>query len=156
MRFLFIIFFFVVSLSVTAQLKSYLTYEDTRIDSAHTELDSVLIAGVGTSSTAFFLDNLGEKVIHSLRSSHVKAEYRYLGKSIEEAREEIKQVPLKNYKAVLLFLPKDSSIFDIRMKTSTASVPVSPTGNAYFNITTTNFIYQANFDIRLYTINEKK
>jgi len=153
MRFWFILFFIIIiSSNSVSQVPRHTLYRETMADTLGKELNNILILGIGSTPSRIFLDNLSEKLIKGLKSESVESEYRYLGKTAAEAKEDSSLYQVKNFKAVLLFIPKDSSFFEVKI---TRNKFVS-SSNDYNSSMTRNFIYEGNFDIRLYTTEEEK
>ena len=153
MRFWFILFFIIIiSSNSVSQVPRHTLYRETMADTLGKELNNILILGIGSTPSRIFLDNLSEKLIKGLKSESVESEYRYLGKTAAEAKEDSSLYQVKNFKAVLLFIPKDSSFFEVKI---TRNKFVS-SSNEYNSSMTRNFIYEGNFDIRLYTTEEEK
>jgi len=153
MRFWYILFFIIIiSSNSVSQVPRHTLYRETMADTLGKELNNILILGIGSTPSRIFLDNLSEKLIKGLKSESVESEYRYLGKTAAEAKEDSSLYQVKNFKAVLLFIPKDSSFFEVKI---TRNKFVS-SSNEYNSSMTRNFIYEGNFDIRLYTTEEEK
>jgi len=154
MRFWYILFFIIIiSSNSVSQVPRHTLYRETMADTLGKQLNNILILGIGSTPSRIFLDNLSEKLINKFESANVKAEYRYLGKTVAEAREDSNLNQVKDFKAVLLFIPRDSSFFEVKITKNNFSIPRLTNSNEFI---TRNFIYEGNFDIRLYTTEEEK
>ncbi len=141
--------FFFISCSSTKYVSNF-TIRDIKLDSNKIGIKSILIAGIGPSSSKMFLDELGEKLATKFNSSQIKAHYEYLGENIESAKQSLKLVDTITHDASLIFSPVgvtslNSSTFTpekkIRLHSDISSLNTSP-------ITTMS--YSQDFNISFY------
>ena len=151
---LFVIVFIILSFSAAGQKSGPFNFEDDKIDTLKTGIDSVLILGMGPVTSAIFLDNVSEKIIKSLESGKLTAEYRYLGKTPKEVKEEFNKIKLENYKTVLLFHPRDSVFFETKITKTSGSIPVKG-GRLGWYFISHRFNYEGAFDLTLYSNEDK-
>jgi hypothetical protein len=122
--------------------------EQKQIDSIGKPIDSILIIGIGSSTTRIFLDDLSQSVINRLTDDSIVAHYLYLGKTSTEAQSALDTVNKKGYNAILFFFPQGSSFYDVQgsLNQTTANTRLGPiTTIAAFS----RIDYQQDFNLQL-------
>lgn len=152
MRLLFIFMILIGTQTLFSQNANTSRFRDTKADTLQKQIQTLIILGVGSTATQFFLDNLEEKMIKAFKGEHVDVEYRYLGKTVAEARQDTSLNYAHNFEAVLLFIPSDTSYFDIYDHYGYIPVPIPPYGSiGGRTVVSTNVNYEQEFEVRLYT-----
>ncbi len=124
-------------------------FKEKQADSIDRKIDSILLVGIGSSTTQMFLDELSVYIIDNLHDSGIACKYSYLGKTVKEAQSDYDTVSKKGFKAILFFLPRGASFFDVHgnLNRTTSRTPIGP-------ITTTiarsGTYYRQEFDFVLY------
>ncbi len=120
-------------------------FKETQADSADRKIDSILLIGVGSATTRMFLDDLSDYIMDGLQDGGMVAKYCYLGKTVTEARSEYDTISKKGFKAILFFLPKGASFFDVHGNINRTKI-----GPVTMKIATSRTYYQQKFDFVLY------
>ncbi len=128
--------------------RNSIIFEEKQVDIIHKKIDSILVIGSGSVTTRIFLDELSQFIMKDLNDNRIFANYYYLGKTPGEAQSGFDTINKKGYKAILFFLPKGESFFDVqgglnRTTTNTKIGPVSPA------FATSRLEYQQDFDFLL-------
>lgn len=97
-----------------SQRNASVVFEGKLVDSIDKQIDSILLVGTGSSTTRIFLDDLSQHLIKVLNDKGIKANYRYVGRTPTETQSAFDTINKKGYKAILFFLPKGSSFFDVQ------------------------------------------
>ncbi|UAY51139.1 hypothetical protein [Ferruginibacter albus] len=125
-------------------IKNHVYVEEKQADSINIKLDSILILSVGPSTTRIVLNDLNDYLSKKLSKKKIFTSYAYLGRNITDAKKEFKLLNTDGYKAILLFLPKDSAFFEVTHSYSNRDrEPVVWTR-------TENLYYEQAFDFRFY------
>lgn len=140
------------SLTSFSQRNLEIGFKERLADSVDTKFDSILIVGVGSSTTRLFLDDLSDCMIKDLAPKPVNAKFFYLGKTVAEAKRSFDTLNKKGYKAILFFMPKGESIFDVHGEMTTTSTN-SRVGPISLTTASAGIYYYQYFDVHLY-INE--
>ncbi|CAN5439328.1 hypothetical protein BH11BAC3_BH11BAC3_21680 [soil metagenome] len=157
MKFMYLLVLLFAALNTNAQNhRLYYTdvdFRENQADTLNVKLDTILLAGVGSSLERIFLNDLSDKLIKDFASKKVFASYIYIGKNTTEAKENYKEINRDNYKAILLFFPTDTTVFDIRRITSSIIVPL-PVAGAFFRPSRSRTTYEQSFNIILFRMDE--
>ena len=146
LKFLFILILF--GFKAFSQKKTSLLFEEQQVDSIDTQIDSILLIGVGSTTTRIFLDDLSRLIIEEFNGNNIMTDYYYLGRTVTEFQPKFDSIDKKKYKAILFFLPKGESFFDIqgdliRSSSNTAIGPIS------IATATSRIAYEQDFDFQL-------
>ncbi|WP_462252505.1 hypothetical protein [Ferruginibacter sp.] len=140
--------FLIILLLYSLNSFSQSLFDERKVDSIDSKLDSILIIGVGSSISELFLENISRFTIQGLNKRNVIAKYKYLGQNIEDAKVQLDSINKAGYKAILLFLPKSAPSFNVQ-NMQYKNTPLIQTGL----IKTTNYIstaaYLEEFDFQL-------
>ncbi len=148
---------FLLALPVAGFSQTKLEFNETQADTIPNHIDSVLILGMGSTTTRIFLDELSEKFMKAFQSAHIASAYYYLGNDSATAKKELaERVQSKNYKTILTLFPKGALLFintsGLRMGfviPTTSMIPLpSPS-------TVISYSYSQSFDFKLYANSEK-
>ncbi len=153
MKLSFLIILIFISLNGYSQFGQFLytdiDFKENQADTINIKLDSILILGIGSSVTRIFLDDLSAKIIEELKTQDIIASYSYLGKNRDEANKQFRLMNKGGYKAILVFLPKDTALFETKNFRST-----NTTHGDYGPIQTTRtysrLSYQQSFNFQFY------
>jgi hypothetical protein len=137
-----------------SQRNASVVFEGKLVDSIDKQIDSILLVGTGSSTTRIFLDDLSQHLIKVLNNNGIEANYRYVGRTPTETQSAFDTINKKGYKAILFFLPKGSSFWDVQGNSNRFS---SNTAIGTVNITTASsrIDYQQDFNFLL-CISESK
>ena len=132
-----------------SQVKTSIIFKEKRVDSINSQIDSILLVGIGSTVTRIFLDDLSQLIKKDLNHYNIVADYLYLGKTKAEGQSRFDTISKKGYGAILFFLPDGESYFDIqgsmnRTTTNSAMGPIT-TANPFSQID-----YQQDFNFQLY------
>jgi hypothetical protein len=132
-----------------SQSNTEIIFEENHADSIDKKIDSILLIGVGTSTTRIFLDDLSQHIMKDLYDDEVVTKYYYLGKTITEAQSEYDTINKNGFKAILFFLPKGASFFDVqgKLNRTTSNSKIGPITTTF---ATSKIYYQQDFDFQLY------
>jgi len=107
---LYLVIIFISNSSTFAQEKIF-TFTETKTDTINKKFKSILLIGIGSTPTRIFLDKLKDVLIKKLNSEKIKSDYYYLGRDDDTLSKPFDTLLTRNYDAILVFSPKDSSIF---------------------------------------------
>jgi len=155
-KFLFVLLF--IAFNAKAQFnRMYFTdvdFRETKADTLDVKLDSILLVGMGASLERMFLDDLSNKLIKDFSSKKIVATYTYLGKNTAEAKQHYQEINKDGYKAVFLFCPTDTSVFDIKHLSTSIIIPV-PGGVLNLRPGRKRTMYEQTFDLQLFKIDKE-
>jgi len=159
MKLKFLIIFLFATFNSKAQYdRLYYTdidFRETKADTLDVKLDSILLLGMGGSLERIFFNDLGNKLIKDFSSKKIFATYTFLGKTAKEAKQQYNEIDKKGFKAVLLFCPKDTSVFDTKRRTLNITIPTTNTTDfidIYASRKRTS--YEQTFDLQLLKIDK--
>lgn len=159
MKFKFLFALLFIAFSANAQFdRMYYTdvdFRETKADTLDVKLDSILLIGMGASLERMFLNDLSNKLIEDFSSKKIVATYTYLGKNIAEAKQHYKEINKNGYKAVFLFCPTDTSVFDIQHPSTSIIIPVPGTGVVNLRTGRKRTMYEQTFDLQLFKIDKE-
>ena len=149
MKQVFFLLFLLSCLNVFSQRNSFIVFNEKQVDSIDKKIDSILLVGVGSTTTRIFLEDLSESILKGLKDENIVADYRYLGKSTAEAQSGLDTINKKGYKAILFFLPRGEASFDVqgdmnRISSNTSIGPITTT------TPTSRIEYQQDFSFQLF------
>lgn len=151
----FLIFFTCITLILLSQPPANsFSYREKNFDSTNTSIDSILIIGYGTSTSAIFFDNISSKLIKKLKDEYIRSESRFLGKTGAEAKDSFNRIPLDNYKAYIFITPDYEAFFQVDLHTVGAGIPTQR-GKANFYFYTETYNYEGHVVFKLYTRDEQ-
>ncbi len=153
----FCIYFILFSVSGFSQIDRDVYFQEILTDSVKRQVDKILIIGIGATNTRIFLDKLTDKMVKQFKKNKVDVDYLYLGRGVPEARVAFKKLPVNNYPAILLFLPKDSAFFFLDEVVEYYPGPSFGVGggNVQRGVRPA-LIYEQAFDIQLFTGEETR
>ncbi len=128
-------------------------FEERDVSNIDGKLDSILIAGAGPSVSRIFLEDVSRYIIVGLSKGNVVVQYNYVGKNNDDAKKGLDTITKAGYKAVLLFLPKGTSLYGVQ---NYKSENTSETGAGPIRTTTysSGVFYMQDFDLQLCMIKE--
>ena len=124
---------------------SSISFEEKQTDSINTKIDSILLIGIGSTVTRIFLDDFSKSIKKDFKNENIVANYIYLGKTAAEGKSGFDTISKKGYKAILFFLPKGVSHFDVQGGLNNSGIGPITTTTAYSQIE-----YQQDFNFNLY------
>lgn len=126
-------------------------FRETKADTLDVKPDSILLMGMGASLERIFLNDLNNFLIQEFSEKKIFATYEYLGRTVKEARVRYKEISKGGYKTVLLFCPKDTSIFDTKRVTSSMLIP-TPTGVLDISASRKRTSFEQTFEVQLFKL----
>src|SRR5687768_14252619 len=87
------------------------------------KIDSILLIGIGSTTTRIFLDDLSHSIIRYLNSDGIAARYCYLGNDLRKVQWGYDTINKEGYKAILFFVPTNAFSYEVKGKFSTISSP---------------------------------
>jgi len=128
-------------------------FEERGVNNIDGKLDSILIAGAGPSVSRIFLEDVSRYIIEGLNKSNVVAQYNYVGKNNDDAKKVLDTITKPGYKAVLLFLPKGTSLYGVQnyKAQNTSDTEAGPIRTTTYS---TGVFYLQDFDLQLCMIKE--
>jgi hypothetical protein len=151
MRILSFILLFAISLHGYSQNASPSMFRTAKADTLETKLKSIIMLSIGSMATQILLDNLSEKMIRAFKGRHVTMEYRYLGKTNEDARVDTVLDYAKKFDAVLLFRESDSSFSELYDHYDYLYTPVTGFGMTGQRLSTPVVLFIEKFHVRLFS-----
>jgi len=137
--------------NASAQRNREIIFNERQADSIDNKIDSLLLIGIGSTTTRIFLDDLSQYVIQGLNDDSIVARYYYLGRSMEEAQPEFDTISKKGYKAILFFLPKGGSNFDVQGQLNRISADTRGLGRITISSASSRIDYYQSFNFQLCT-----
>ena len=125
-------------------------FDEIQVKEAGQQIDSLLIVGIGSSSTRAFLDNLIAYLIPELTNANTFSSYRFMGSSTEQANANLDTVNKAGYKAILFLLPEGNSIVRLRNKKTIVLLP-DKLGGGGFQLQSRQMEYKQQFTFELTT-----
>jgi hypothetical protein len=133
-----------------SQRNSKISFEEHQADSIEKKIDSILLIGIGSTTTRIFLDELSHEFTKGLSDGGVVTQYCYLGKDITQVRSEYNKINKDGFKAILFFLPADESSFDVQGTLQRITTPPTILGPMKMTMATSKTYWQQNFNFQLY------
>ncbi|HET9744248.1 MAG TPA: hypothetical protein VFP97_00965 [Chitinophagaceae bacterium] len=132
----------------SSQKNTSIIFQERMIDSIDKKIDSILLIGIGSTTTRIFLDDLSRSIIKGLNDDGIVADYQYLGKTTVDAQSTFDTINKKGYKGILFFLPTGDSFFDVqgdltRINSNTRVGSITPV------IGSSKIDYEQDFNIQL-------
>lgn len=106
--------FLLVSFNSFSQTKTRVILEESKKDTITQKLDSILLIGVGSSTTRIFLDDLSKTISKGFGKDSIACHYYFLGKTTAEAKPAFDTINKQGYKAILFLLPSGTSFYEVQ------------------------------------------
>jgi len=152
MRSLFLLLLFSINLLCYSQGSNGSMFKGKKADTLETKLKDFIILGVSSAGSQLFLDNLSDKMIKEFKRQHVNVEYRWIGKTVDQARQDTNLNYAKKFSAVLLFLPSDKDTsFEVYTYREFIYSPFPAYGPIGGRTYTAVANYDESYEVKLYT-----
>ena len=109
MKLFFLLILLLAGVCATSQRKTKIIFKEKRFGGITQKIDSILVIGMGSSSTRIFLDDLSSTLIKDMGENSIVSRYYFLGKDIATLQTVYDTIDKRGYKAILFFLPVQSS-----------------------------------------------
>ena len=136
-----------------SQRSTKIIFEEKQADSIEKKIDSILLIGIGSTTTRIFLDDLSHEVMKNLNDNGIVTQYYYLGKDITQVRSGYDKINKDGIKAILFFLPTEASVYHVKgTYTSINSPPnvLAILGPVEVKVASSKIQYQQDFDFQLF------
>jgi hypothetical protein len=134
-----------------------ITFKEITVDTLMDKPDNILILGIGSTHSRIFLDGISSRLTSSFSKSKVLSKFFYLGADLNSARVEFDTIDKEGFNAILLFLPKGASYYDLERISSTSTQRDPVTGATYTReIRRTAVVYEQSFEVQLISIRSAK
>lgn len=148
MRLIYLPFLLLCWFNSLSQGNSKFSITQSQVDSLSYNIKSILLIGMGSTTTKIFLDDLSNSIIKEFAKNNVIANYYFLGKTPDEAKSSLNTIDTKRYNAILFFFPKGSSFFEAQGGVSQVTI-YTRLGAFTPIIASSGIKYEQDFDFQL-------
>ncbi len=147
-----LILFVAISISSYSQNKyiEKITLVETQQNEKKLTIKKILMVGAGSIESRFFLDKLATKIKQDFKKNNVELDYNYLGKINKDSSIQINKMLYKNYDAILVFNPVDTSNLEEKFVTERYGYNPPSGGYVGVNVSKRTIKYIQRFDISIY------